>query len=147
MIDYHVVHPVTCLIGGAEEVGSLERSATDESYWTLVLTVPGGRSWTAAGQGLWMTFLALRREIEPLGYRLCCAGARMDAIMRKARDGNNDEVYLLTRRTLLGVQHRAWMFDYARPSTIGTVEQQKARFDKYLVTPWWRALLPGRAVR
>ncbi|GAA2814457.1 hypothetical protein [Kribbella solani] len=144
--EYHVVNPVVVCTDGVETTWSLDRRADQESQWTLVLAAPDGSAWTEAVQGLWNTFLDLRRQIEPLGYRLCCAGARIDAIMRKARDRNNDEVYLLTRRTLLGVQHRAWMFDYAPPNTTGTVEQQEARYDRYLGTRWWRALLPGDPV-
>jgi hypothetical protein len=145
--DYCVVEPVMVLIDGSEQSCALDQRSTPDSRWTLVLTAPDGRTWTGSGQGLWTAFVDLRRQVEPRGYRLCCAGARTDAIMRKGRDWNNDEVYLLTRRTLLGIQHRASMFDYAPPNTTGTVEQQEARYDQYLGTPWWRAFLPGDPVR
>jgi len=146
-IDYHEVESVTCSIDGVEQVCSLDQTSTPDSQWTLVLTAPDGTTWTGAGQGLWTAFLELRRQLEPAGYTLCCAGARLDAIMRKGRDWNNDEVYLLTRRTLLGFQHKASILDYAPPNTTGTVEQQEARYNQYLGIPWWRAFLPGDPVR
>ena len=147
MIDYHVVEPITVSIDSIETVWSLNQRADQDSQWTLVLTAPDGATWTATAQGLWNAFVELRRQTDRLGYKLCCAGARLDAIMRKGRDWNNDEVYLLTRRTLLGFQHRASILDYAPPNTTGTVEQQEARYDRWLATPWWRALLPGDPVR
>src|SRR5690348_9696555 len=126
--EYHAVNPVVVSIDGAETTWSLDRRADEQSRWTLVLSAPDGKTWTATTQGLWNAFIALRRQIEPLGYRMGCAGARTDAIMRKGRDWSNDEVYLLTRRTLVGIQHRALMFDAAPSKTIGTVEEQAARY-------------------
>ena len=119
---------------------SLDQRADQDSQWTLVLTAPDGATWSATAQGLWNAFVELRRQTDPLGYKLCCAAARIDVIMRKGRDRNNDVVYILTRRTLLGIHHKALMLDYAPASTIGTVDEQSARYNRWLATPWWRAL-------
>ncbi|MFG1626502.1 hypothetical protein [Kribbella sp. NPDC049227] len=147
MSDYRVVEPITVSIDGLETVWSLDQRADQDSQWTLVLTAPDGATWTATAQGLWNAFVELRRQTDPLGYKLCCAAARIDVIMRKGRDWNNDVVYILSRRTLLGIHHKALMLDHAPASTIGTVDEQEARYDRFLATPWWRALLPGAPVR
>jgi len=146
-VEYRVVERITVAIDGVETVWSLDQQATEGSYWTLVLTAPDGASWTGAAQGLWNAFVELRRQTDQLGYKLCCAGARVDVIMRKGRDWSNDGVYILSRRTLLGIHHRALMMDYAPASKIGTVEEQEARYDRWLATPWWRAFVPGEVTR
>ncbi|TCC65463.1 hypothetical protein E0H73_00500 [Kribbella pittospori] len=146
-IDHHEVESVTCLIDGVEHVCSLEETATPDSHWTLVLTTPDGTKWTGAGQGLWTAFVELRRQLEPLGHRMCCAGARIDAHMRGGRWTGGDIVDILSRRTMLGIRHKAFVFDYAPPAKIATVDEQSARTDRWFHTPWWRALLPGDPVR
>ncbi|MET7279563.1 hypothetical protein ABZS29_15105 [Kribbella sp. NPDC005582] len=144
--EFHGVEPIAVSIDGIETVWSLDQRADQESRWTLILTAPDGRSWTATAQGLWNAFTDLRQQTDPLGYKLCCAAARVEAVMRKGRDRNNDEVYLLTRRTLLGLPHKASMLDHAPATKIATVDEQQARYDRWLATPWWRALLPGDPV-
>ena len=145
-IDYHQVESVTCSIDGVEQVCSLDQTSTPDSHWTLVLTAPDGTTWTGAGQGLWTAFLELRRQLEPSGYTLCCAGARLDANMRGGRWSDGDIVDILSRRTLLGFQHKALLLDYAPVAKTATVAEQSARYDRWLATPWWRALLPGDPV-
>jgi hypothetical protein len=46
-----------------------------------------------------------------------------------------------------GIRHQASLFDYAPASLVTTVDEQLARYDRLLETPWWRALLPGGPVR
>lgn len=146
-IDYHEVESVTCLIDGIEQVCSLDETSTPDSYWTLVLTAPDGTTWTAAGQGLWTAFVELRRQLEPLGYRMCCAGARTDAFMRRGRSYGGYVVDLWSRRTFFGIRHKASLFDYAPANRVTTVDEQLARYHRWTETPWWRALLPGDPVR
>ena len=146
-IDYHQVAPLTVWLDGKEQQCSVDKTSTTDSHWTLVLTTPDGRTWTGSGQGLWTAFLELRRQLEPVGYKLCCAGAKLDANMRGGRWSDGDIVDLLSRRTLLGFQHKAFLFDYAPPAKTATVDEQSARYDRWLATPWWRALLPGDPVR
>ncbi|GAA1576740.1 hypothetical protein GCM10009804_36700 [Kribbella hippodromi] len=146
-IDYHEVEPLTVWLDGKEQRCSLDETATTDEYWTLVLTVPDGRSWSGAGQGLWTAFVELRRQIEPLGYRLCCAGARTDAFMRQGKSVGGYVVDLWTRRTMFGIRHEAELFDYAPVDKVTTVDEQLARYDRWIDTPWWRALLPGDPVR
>ncbi|MFG1626503.1 hypothetical protein [Kribbella sp. NPDC049227] len=141
------MEPITVSIDNIETVCLLEQTSTPERQWTLVLTTSDGATWTGAGEGLWTAFLELRRQLEPVGYKLCCAGARVDANMRGGRWTGGDIVDLLSRRTLLGVQRKAFMFDYAPPAKTATVDQQLARYDRWIDTPWWRALLPGDPVR
>ena len=51
----------------------------DEDGFTLHLESPAGASWRAEGPNAWDALRALRRQVEPLGYRLCCTGARVNA--------------------------------------------------------------------
>ncbi len=41
----------------------------------------------------------------------------------------------------------AWLFDCVPVSKIGTVDEQEARYNRWIDAPWWRALLPGDPVR
>lgn len=72
--DYRDVEQVVVAVDGVEETWSLEFRSRPDSWWTLILTGSGGASWIGAGQGLWTAFLELRRQIDPLSYKLCCAG-------------------------------------------------------------------------
>lgn len=146
-IKYHEVEPVTCLIDGIEQVCSVDETSTEDSLWTLVLTTPDGTTFTATGQGLWTAFVELRRQIEPRGYRMCCAGARADAFMRRGRSYGGYIVDLWTRRTYFGIRHQASLFDYAPSDKVTTIDQQLARYQRWIDAPWWRALLPGDPVR
>lgn len=128
MIVYHVVEPVTCSIDGVEQVCSLDQTSTPDSRWTLVLTAPDGTTWTGAGQGLWTAFVELRRQLEPLGHRMSCAGARIDAYMRRGRSYDGYLVDLWTRRTFFGIRHQASLFDYAPANLLTTVDEQLARY-------------------
>ena len=111
------------------------------------MTAPDSRTWAGAGQGLWTAFVELWRELEALGYKPCCAGARIDAWMRHGMTVDGDVVDLWTRRTFFGIRHRAWLFDYAPASKVSTVEAQEDRYRRWVDAPWWRALLPGDPVR
>lgn len=145
--DYFVVEPVTVVVDGTEQVWSLEQRTGEDSWWTLVLAAPGGTTCTGAGQGLWTAFLELRRRTDRLGYRLCCAGARIDANVRSGKCAGSDVVDVLSRRTLLGIRHRVSMLAYAPASKIGTVEEQEAWYERWLATPWWTAFRPGDPTR
>ncbi|GAA1576650.1 hypothetical protein GCM10009804_36600 [Kribbella hippodromi] len=146
-VDYHEVEPVVVWLDGEEQRCSLDETATTGSYWTLVLTVPDGRVWTGAGQGLWTAFVDVRRQIEALGYRMCCAGARADAFMRQGKSFDGYVVDLWTRRSFFGIRHQAELFDYAPASKVTTVDEQLARYGRWIETPWWRAFVPGDPVR
>ncbi|MET9314946.1 hypothetical protein ABZX12_24300 [Kribbella sp. NPDC003505] len=145
--DYRDVEQVVVAVDGVEETWSLEFRSRPDSWWTLILTGSGGASWIGAGQGLWTAFLELRRQIDPMSYKLCCAGAQVDANMRHGRWAGSDVVDILDRRTLLGFRHQEFLLAYAPAGTIGTVEEQQARYDRWLATPWWKAFLPGDVTR
>lgn len=113
------------------------------SGWFLTLGAADGLEWRGHDpESLWISFVELRGAFEPLGYRICCAGARIDANMRRGKWYGNDETELLTRRTLLGIRHTARLFDPAPPSAVGTVEEQEEHHRRWLATPWWKALIP-----
>ncbi len=142
-VEYRDVEQIIVSIDGSEVSWTLEERLEEGSRWTLVMTSPDGATWTGTGQGLWSAFVDLRHQTDRLGYRLCCAGARIDANMRNGRWANSDLVDILSRRTLLGIRHKASLLAYAPASKVGTVEEQEARYTRWLATPWWRAFWPG----
>jgi hypothetical protein len=89
---------------------------------TLSIEVPG--------VGLFSVRWELRRQLEPLGVRVLCFGARRDTwASGMQRDmGSGSFAYLLSypRKDLKPMQH---IFDYAPPETIGTVDEQRAYAD------------------
>lgn len=134
---------VVVVPGGAEVQCSLVQRCGDGSEWTLELSGLSSGTLSAKGEGLWTAFTALRRQLDDRTYRICCAGARIDANMRSGRWDSGDVVDILSRRTLLGIRRTAPLLSYSPPSTIATVADQKARYERWLRTPWWRVLWPG----
>ncbi|MFC9690823.1 hypothetical protein ACFTSF_19895 [Kribbella sp. NPDC056951] len=145
--ERRVMEQITVSVDGVETVCPLERRMAGDSQWTLTLTAPDGATYTGAGQGLWTAFVALWHETGHRGFKLCCAGARIDANMRRGRWANSATVEILSRRTLLGIHHTASVFDDAPVGKVGTVEEQTAYYGRWLATPWWKAFLPGDPVR
>lgn len=142
---FHDTERVIVLVDGEKQVWQVDESTQGDEYiWTLVLTAPNGEVWTSEAQGLWTAFTELRKQVEVLGYQLCCAGARVDANMRHGRWADSDVVDVLSRRTLLGIRRTARIWDYAPPSRVGTVAEQAENYKRWLGTRWWRVLRPGR---
>jgi hypothetical protein len=64
--------------------------------YRLTIRAPDGRSWWSEGGDVFSCLAQVRRQLEPLGYRLCCNGARRNAFVSgMARDmGQGLTVYL-----------------------------------------------------
>lgn len=134
------------LPGGERRRWELEQRLDAPDRWTVILRGDHGEISTATGEGLWTAFTRLRRQLDELGVKICCAGARIDANMRSGRWVGGDVVDILSRRTLIGIRRTAPMLSYAPPRLIASVAQQEERYERWLKTPWWRALLPGNPV-
>jgi hypothetical protein len=61
------------------ETWELHLAAIERSRYRLVVNAPDGRGWVREGPDVFQCLLQLRRELESLGVRLCCNGARRDA--------------------------------------------------------------------
>lgn len=134
---------VSTATADAEVQGHITLSRDPEGIWTLRLTSPDGAVITGGGDlSLWNAFTDIWTQVEARGLRLCCAGARADAHMRRGRWFGGETVDILSRRTLLGLRHTASMFDYAPPDSIGTVAEQEAHHQQWMATPWWKAFVP-----
>lgn len=110
--------------------------------FVLTLLASDGRSWSARGWNMFEAFTSLRRQVDPMGLKLCCQGARTQAtISGMAADmGRGMMVYRIndgrvaSRRDLVGI------FDPAPLAEIGTVEDQAAYRELWVNGPTshWR---------
>ncbi len=117
---------------GHEEEWALE---ADDRGQHLALKSPDGETWIAEGPNLWESFRQLRRSIEPLGLRLCCNGARINACVSRMgiEMGGGGGVYLVK----LGhpVRHRRQLvslFGYAPARKVVTLTEQDAFYERWL---------------
>jgi hypothetical protein len=99
---------------------------------------PEGTVWTGSG---WMWFDALRNlrtELDAVGCRPLCAGARTNARVSGmlAQMTNGETVYLL--KTGRVPSRQAWIFDPADAADVGSVGEQDAFWEHWLESP------PGR---
>jgi len=75
----------------------IEEETVPARGYRLTLGAPDGRHWSAVAGDLFECLIVLRNQIEPLGMRACCNGARRDAwASGMQRDmGRGASVYLL----------------------------------------------------
>lgn len=122
--------------------GSLDTLAVEvpnTSPWKLLASGAGFRSREFVGEDLFEALIALRKELEKTGYRLLCAGARVDVFpsgMSRSMGGGR-KAYI----TQLGepATDTIDIFAEAEPGAVGTVEQQKE-----FHTKWIRSLMKSR---
>jgi hypothetical protein len=110
----------------------------DEDGFTLHLESPAGASWRAEGPNAWDALRALRGHVEPLGYRLCCAGARVNAYvsgMSISMSGGG-LVYPLRRWRRPRTNDLVEIFSYAPLSKVGTVAEQDRFYDEWTRRTW-----------
>ncbi|MFD6444967.1 immunity 53 family protein [Promicromonospora sp. NPDC060204] len=109
----------------------------DESF-VLRLESPAGQFWEAAAPDAWHALRALREQVEPLGYRLCCAGARVDAYVSgmSISMSAGSLVYLLHRWRKPRSRHLVEIFSYAPPGKVGSVAEQDRFFEEWR-RRWW----------
>ncbi|MDR1450018.1 MAG: hypothetical protein LBI84_07455 [Propionibacteriaceae bacterium] len=119
-------------MGDSESIVELSvRRLSDE--WELQMVADG---LAAAGNGssAWAALRDLRRALEPLGYRLCCNGARLDVYSSRMsmQMGSGRRAYVLTPGKQALSDDLVDIFVYAPSSTVGTIEQQDEAFRRWL---------------
>lgn len=117
---------------GVEELWTLE---LDDGGRSLTLRSTGAEEWRVTGASLWESFRALRRRVEPLGFRLCCNGARTNARASRmgVEMGGGGGVYLLSMGR--PVRHRRQLVDalaYAPASEVSTLAEQDEFYERWL---------------
>lgn len=125
--------------GGTEEDWLLRVDEDDEPRMSLASS--GGMEWHAAGDDFFEVLTRLRLQIEPLGYRLLCNGARVDAYPSgMSREMSKGRVLYVLR---MGISPRTTvdLFGRADPAAIGTVAEQSDFYHAWLSTPKRRRLI------
>ncbi|MEM7225435.1 MAG: hypothetical protein AAF495_20835 [Pseudomonadota bacterium] len=81
--------------------------------------------------------IKLRRLIEPMGWRVLCNGARKDAYPSgMARDmGGGFGLYVLVLGRHALTKHLISTFDPCAAHQVGTIEEQKAFFRRWVRSP------------
>jgi hypothetical protein len=121
--------------GDADEQWQLQwidPAHSDEFVLTLV--APDDRSWSARGWNMFEAFTSLREQLDPLGFKLCCQGARTrTAISGMAADmGRGMMVYRIKRGRVVARRDLVGIFDPAPVDEIGTVGEQAAYRQQWL---------------
>ncbi len=122
--------------GTAEWSVVVETISAHHSY-RLTLTAPDGASWSSEKGDVFECLLTLRDEIEPLGFRLCCNGARKDAwASGMLRDmGMGKSVYLLADARKGERPPQVGTLEAAPADMIVTVEEQRRWYADWLKQP------------
>lgn len=112
----------------------------DDEAYRLRLESPAGQSWEAEGLDAWHALRALREQVEPLGYRLCCAGARVDAYVSgmSISMAAGALVYPLHRWRRPRSKHLVEIFSYAPPAKVGSIAEQDHFFEEWKLRWWMR---------
>jgi hypothetical protein len=107
---------------------------TDTPPWCIEAIVDGLQVLEFHGGDLFDCLCKLRTELDKLGIKLLCNGSRIDAYpSRMSRDmGGAKKVYLLTMGQQGRLEDLVDIFDEAPAERIGTVEEQKAFYRKWL---------------
>ena len=102
--------------------------------WKLVFSAPGLQRQEFTARDLFDALVALRRELEKLGIKLLCAGARTDVFpsgMSRSMGGGR-KAYVMRMGT--PASELVDIFDYAGPELVGGVDQQREFRDQWLVS-------------
>jgi hypothetical protein len=112
----------------------------DGDGYTLYLESPSGDSWVAEGPNAWDALRALRMQVEPLGYRLCCAGARINAYVSgmSVSMSAGELAYPLHRWRRPRTKQLVEIFSYAPAGKVGTVAEQDRFYEEWKLRSWMR---------
>jgi hypothetical protein len=114
-----------------------------EDYLISLPDPVNGRDWSARGPDLFEALCALRRQLEPLGIRICVSGARIDVYPSgMSRDmGGGQMAYLLGKPGRLGrllrfhVLRRGLLVDIFSPAPcdlVVSVAEQERYFQEWV---------------
>lgn len=108
------------------------RAAVDGGAWRLEL-LSEDRVWEAEGPDAFEALRNLRRQLDPLGVRLGCNGARVNAWSSgMQRDMGLGRATYLCRLGSFGKPEMARTLDPAPPSEVGTVAEQDEFHEAWL---------------
>ncbi len=116
------------------EVADIKLKHTKKPPWSIETFIAPLQTFEFKGGDLFECLCNLRSQLDKMGVKMLCNGSRIDAYpSRMARDmGGAQRVYLLT----MGQQGRLVdvvdIFGEAPADKVGTVEEQKAFYEKWL---------------
>lgn len=117
------------------KLDTLSVEVPDAAPWKLVVSGVGLQNRVFEGDDLFEALIALRLKLEETGYRVLCAGARVDVFPSgmSRNMGGARKAYI----TRLGepATNLIDIFDEAKAELVGTVEGQKEFHNK-----WGRSL-------
>lgn len=119
--------------GMADEWAAQVVTVAAHRSYRLTLRAPDGREWITEQADIFECLLALRHEVEPLGIRLCCNGARRNAwASGMQRDmGMGRYVYLLS--DVAGQRPpQVRTLDPAPAESVVPVQEQRAWYSDWL---------------
>jgi hypothetical protein len=135
----HPVKTVTVAEGDDPRTALQEWAVERETVrdrWAYILTVRSldGRVWSAEAGDTFACLIELRREMEPLGIRLCCNGSRRDAwASGMQRDmGGGESVYLCAGVPRGTQPPEVLTLDWAPAWQVVTVAEQLAWHEAWL---------------
>jgi len=114
--------------------GQITWSATDGASMKLV--VSDGSTYIEQADDLFECLVEIRRETDPLGLRICCAGCKKDAypsrMNREMGGGSKVQIRTLGRPTQR--EDQIGIFEAVNLSEVGTVEEQEAYYRIWLAS-------------
>jgi hypothetical protein len=109
----------------------LRCSESGDGECTITTADPQGTVWTGSGTDWFNALRSLRRDLDVVGYRPLCAGARKNARVSGmlSQMTRGETVYLLRPGRV--PRGKAWIFDPADPADVGSVAQQDAFWEHW----------------
>ncbi|MBJ7609333.1 MAG: hypothetical protein JF887_07860 [Candidatus Dormibacteraeota bacterium] len=126
-----------CDADGHQSNGTLRRETlTAQGAHRLTINIRGREPVSADSSDYFEAMQLLRLQLEAIGLRLCCAGARRDTwasgVQRDMGQGLN--CYILTLPRSARRPDQIGIFEPAACELIGTVTEQRAYFDTWLAS-------------
>ncbi|MEA5115910.1 MAG: hypothetical protein VB050_17990 [Geobacteraceae bacterium] len=116
------------------EIVDIKVKHTKTPPWSIETSFPQLQVIEFKGADLFECLCNLRSELDKMGLKMLCNGSRIDAYpSRMSRDmGGARKVYLLRMGQQGRLEDLVELFDEAPADKIGTVEEQKAFYRKWL---------------
>ncbi|WP_395371297.1 hypothetical protein [Komagataeibacter diospyri] len=105
-----------------------------EYPWSIEANFPNGVCRHYNSSDIFSAFQDMRTEFEKKEIRFLCAGARPDVVtsgMSRSMSGGR-KAYIIKKGKPANLSDMVDIFDYAKPSVIGTVAQQEEFFKSWV---------------